>query len=541
MGSLTNFYSWNHPSRLIALWRMYPGLGRYLKASWRTNLLLLQPVPEINLTPRERFGRHFMHGWIVLHVSLGLILFWGWAQQNTAIGWLPAVIILLSYPLVLTLIFPLARGIWKLAHPKTLFRSIMCSILEYQVNVLRKRNSFKIVGVAGSVGKTSTKMAIIRVLQSSHSVQWQDGNINDRTDVPLFYSGQSDPKNIFNVLAWIKIFINNARLLRQPYPYDFAVLELGTSRPGYIDEFRYLRPDLVVVTAVTAEHMEYFKTLDGVAEEELHVLDFSRQTLINVDDTPERYLEGKSYISYGASEAAGYRLAKRISKHAKGQSVTLLLKGKPFNLSIPLLGEQGAKIALAAAATAHILGLSLTEIRKGIQNVEAYAGRMQVFNGYRRNSLILDDTYNAAPAAVKAALDVLHCIEAPQRIAILGSMNELAYYSPEVHREMGSLCDPSKIDWVVTVGAEAKKFLAPAAKERGCKVKAFLDPYSAGKFVRQQVQEGAVVLGKGSQNGIFVEEALKPLLASKADEAKLVRQSPHWMNIKAEQFHGYAD
>lgn len=480
--------------------------------------------------------RIFLRSWMTIPLIFAVFLPWSWYYHHLPQRLYLAAAVLISYPLLLIFALPLARGIWKLAHPKMLFRSVMSSALEQQVKILRKRNSFKLVGVAGSVGKTSTKMAIIRVLGVSRRVQWQDGNINDRTDVPLFYSEQSDPSNIFNVVGWIKVFINNARLLRQPYPYEFAVLELGTSRPGYIDEFRYLKPDLIIVTAVTSEHMEFFKTLDAVANEELHTLDFSKQALVNIDDTPARYLEGKKYVSYSMQKSADYRVTQRKSKRAKGQEVTLELRGeRPVTLNVSLLGEQGAKTALAAASAAHLLGLSPKEIKQGMAAIEAYAGRMRVFEGHRR-SAIIDDTYNAAPAAVKAALDVLHAEDAPQRIAILGSMNELGTHSAKSHQEIGRQCDPSKLDLVVTIGEEAEKHLAPAAKERGCQVKSFPDPYKAGEFVRSQLQEGAIVLGKGSQNGIFVEEAVKLLLANKTDETKLVRQSPHWMRKKAEYF-----
>jgi UDP-N-acetylmuramoyl-tripeptide--D-alanyl-D-alanine ligase len=160
---------------------------------------------------------------------------------------------------------------------------------------------------------------------------------------------------------------------------------------------------------------------------------------------------------------------------------------------------------------------------------------MQILPGIK-NSTLIDDTYNSSPVAVRAALDVLYAGDAPQRIAILGGMNEMGDYSPQAHKEVGAYCDPKKLDWVVTIGPDAKQYLAPAAKEQGCQVKSFLSPYDAGHFVAGLLKESAVVLAKGSQNRVFAEESLKELLANPEDASKLVRQSRHWQDVKAKQF-----
>jgi len=160
---------------------------------------------------------------------------------------------------------------------------------------------------------------------------------------------------------------------------------------------------------------------------------------------------------------------------------------------------------------------------------------MQILDGVK-DTIIIDDTYNASPIAVKAALDVLYAAKAKQRVAILGSMNELGVYSREAHQEVGAYCDPKRLDVVVTIGHDAKKWLAPVARERGCQVIDFTSPYEAGEYVSGKLQRGGVVLAKGSQNGVFTEEAIKPLLADPTDAAKLVRQSPYWITRKARQF-----
>jgi UDP-N-acetylmuramyl pentapeptide synthase len=198
---------------------------------------------------------------------------------------------------------------------------------------------------------------------------------------------------------------------------------------------------------------------------------------------------------------------------------------------VQYIGKQGAKFALAAAGVASMLGQKTAAIASGLPALVPFSGRMQILPG-QKNSILIDDTYNASPVAVKAALDVLYAAKTSQRIAILGSMNQLGDYSPEAHREVGAYCDSKKLDLVITIGEGAKKWLAPAARERGCEVRSFVHAPDAGKFAHDKLKSGAVVLAKGSQDGVYAEEALKLLLANPADADKLVRQSEQWMRRK---------
>lgn len=418
---------------------------------------------------------------------------------------------------------------------KRIGKSLLVALLSRQVRRLRRRHGFQVVAVAGSVGKTSSKTAIAQLLGATLRVRWQKGNYNDPVTVPLVFFGHHEP-HIFNIPAWLRILVRNELAIRRPFSYDVVVVELGTDTPGTIPQFAFTRPDVTVVTAVAMEHTEFFGSLDDIAREELAVFDFSRRVLANTDDVAAKYLDGRRYQGYGLGKPAVYRAEKRKPRGYTSQEITFCLPGgKTLRAEVPFLGEQGAKITLAAVAAAHELGLSEADIKKGLAAVRPFAGRMQLLGGIK-NSVLIDDTYNASPASAIAALDVLQGGDAPQRIAILGSMNELGEYSKQAHKEVGAHCDPHKLDAVVTIGFDAERFLAPVAKARGCAAQSFSSPYEAGKYVRSILRDGAVVLAKGSQNGVFAEEALKVLLANKKDAGKLVRQSPHWMRIKQKQF-----
>lgn len=414
-------------------------------------------------------------------------------------------------------------------------KAVLCRQLERQVRQLRKKNDFKVIAVAGSVGKTSTKLAIAKTLAANHKVLYQDGNYNDRLTVPLIFFDQTEP-GIYNIFAWQKILRENKRKLREKYPYDVVVVELGTDGPGQLRDFAYLNPDITVITAIADEHMEQFKTLDAVATEELVPFGFSKQVLLNVSDIPAEYLPDSPYRSYGLYEAADYAVSERQTRSLQGQKLTFNLPDdKKLTAEVATLGDQGSKIALAAVAVADMLGSSLSDIKKSLSAIAPVAGRMQILAG-KKGSLIIDDTYNASPVAVEAALDVLYATEAKRRIAILGSMNELGEDSGTLHTEIGGYCNPKKLDLVVTIGREAAEYLAPAAKNQGCEVKTFDSPYDAGRYVVDQLQQGSVILVKGSQNGVFAEEAVKLLLANQSQARKLVRQSPRWQTVKQRQF-----
>ena len=115
-------------------------------------------------------------------------------------------------------------------------------------------------------------------------------------------------------------------------------------------------------------------------------------------------------------------------------------------------------------------------------------------------------------------------------------MNELGNYSAAAHQQVGQYCDPMLLDWVITIGDQANQFLAPAAQKMGCQVRTFPDPIAAGTFANQVMREGAAILVKGSQNGVFAEEATKVLLRDMNDKDKLVRQDDYWINKKQEWY-----
>jgi UDP-N-acetylmuramoyl-tripeptide--D-alanyl-D-alanine ligase len=420
---------------------------------------------------------------------------------------------------------------------KQIAKSIIVSILGWQLRRLRRKNDIKVVAVAGSMGKTSTKFAVASVLGQSFRVRYQEGNYNDLVTVPLVFFGINMP-SLFNPLGWLRVLIHNESEIRGEYPYDVVVVELGVDGIGQMKRFKkYLSADIGILTAIAPEHMEYFGSIDAVAKEELVIADIAGTVLLNEDLCPGAYTAGlvDQTRRYGIKKKADFRIIKML-KQADGMYFEVEHEGQPLYQTVhTITSDLQLYSVLAATATAVEFGIPPQQIKEAIHAIKSAPGRMNILHGIHE-SVIIDDTYNSSPDAAISALESLYGLDAPRRIAILGNMNELGTFTVKAHQMVGEYCDPAKVDLVVTIGEDANVHLAGAAENRGCKVQRFNNPYEAGMFVLENIADGTAVLAKGSQNGVFAEEALKPLLANPDDVKQLVRQSSYWLKKKKKQF-----
>ncbi len=413
-------------------------------------------------------------------------------------------------------------------------RKVVAAILGWFVRRLYKRADFKTIVVVGSVGKTTTKHVIAQYLSNAgFRVRYQKGNYNDLVTVPLAYFGLPLPE-LYNPFSWLKTFWRMEHRLGQPYNYDFVVVELGTDGPGQIEQFaRYVRASVAVVTAISLEHMEQFGTLAAVAKEELSVRAFSDQLIANIDDAPEEFLTGVECLSYGTSTNVDYGVLFRKD----GQlSIFSRRSNQKVTFSTKLVGRHTQKATAAAVAVGEVFSLSIDDPGQALAEVEPMSGRMQLLEGIK-GSVIIDDTFNASPQAVKAALDYLYARPESRKIAVLGNMNEMGDHSVEVHEEIGRYCDGEQLYELITLGEDATNHLGRMARdEKGVNTDGYSSPHRIGVYLRQIIDKDTVILLKGSQNKVFLEEAIKPILADPSDKVKLVRQSDDWLAIKHSQF-----
>lgn len=412
---------------------------------------------------------------------------------------------------------------------------------EAVVGYFAAHSEVKLIVVAGSVGKTSTKTAIATMLAQKYRVRLHEGNHNTHMSVPLAILGVPYPDNIRSFSAWRQaIKYAKARILA-PTDVDVIIQELGTDHPGDIEHFgTYLKPDIAVITAVTPEHMEFFKTMEAVAHEELAAGNFSKLAIINRDDIDgayAQYLTNGNIDTYGTSAAAEYHFEQQDFTPEAGHTGKFVGNelSEGVDATIKVVGEHNLRPAIAGAAVGLKFGLNAQEIAAGLAAMRPVPGRMNLIRGLN-GSTIIDDTYNSSPVAASSAVQTFYSLQAPQRIAIMGSMNELGESSAVEHEKIGKLFHPDMVDWVITIGDEAGKYLAPAARSNGCQVKPFMNAIQAGAFAHSVLDKGALVLAKGSQGDVYAEEAIKILLHDQTDVSKLVRQSPAWMATKEEFF-----
>lgn len=428
---------------------------------------------------------------------------------------------------------------------KSLGKTILTKILGSQVRRLRARNpALKVVSVAGSVGKTSTKLAIAHVLQSKFRVRYQDGNYNDPLSVPLVFFDLKAP-SIWNIFAWIIIIIRSELIVRRPYLYDFVVAELGTDKPGDMAKFKsYLQVDIGVLTSIAPEHMEKFGDIESVAKEELVIGDLASRLYVSANDVSDEYkskLADTEVCTYGLKKNVDYSAAtQKLSEDLK-RPVKFDLNGTELIFDLPLVSKDIVKSALVAAAISLEQGVDLGDIKRVLEKLPSTPGRMRKLKGIKK-SWIIDDTYNSSPAAAISAFNIFSEIDSDFTVLIFGSMNELGEASADLHHEVAEVIGKLDLDIVVTIGHKSYRHMADsmtksfASRKKSTIVRHFLDPVSAGIFVHDNLQTDSLILAKGSQNGVFAEEAIKVLLANKSDSKKLVRQSKSWLRVKRKQF-----
>lgn len=404
----------------------------------------------------------------------------------------------------------------------------------------------KLIGVSGSVGKTSTKFAIKNVLEAGgKKVLVHDGAFNDPL-ASIFVILEEPYPNAQSPISLIKAFLRVRRASKRAVDYDFMVLELGTDTPGEMVQFgKFLTLDYCVVSAITPEHMVNFKSFDDVTKEELQVTKYSKKIIANRDLVPKKYqgdLQGGEaktvWFGTASLNEATIRAGKLVDIGLKTKrEIRVGVAGKEVYIKSSLLHLHSGFVLAAALLVASECGVSMVAATAGLEDLEVAAGRGRLLAG-KKGSIIIDDSYNNVGANVSiASLDLLYEFNTRRRIAVLGGINEMSSdIEQEAHTEVALHLKSKKLEEVVLIGSLAKKYYKPILAMSDIPFKWFANPYKAGNYLQSKLVAGMVVLVKGSQNGIYSEEAIKPLLQDQRDEALLVRQSKAWIEKKRKSF-----
>jgi len=419
-------------------------------------------------------------------------------------------------------------------------KTFLYALLKFLSKKIIRKYRPDVIGVTGSVGKTSAKEAIAVVLKTKFNVRENYKNYNNEVGVPLTIIGiEKTPGH--SVFGWGQVFYQALKLLfikDLQYP-EILVLEMGADKPGDIPYLIDIAPCKVgVLTYISHAHTEYFKTIKKIAQEKRVIitqLPSDGFAVINCDNdlVMQNISSTKAeIIKYGFSENADFRatdvnvvndetnnwpIGLNFKINYKGNTVPVMLNGA--------IAEHSISASLSAFAVGNIFGVNLVEAANALRTLNPMPGHMRVIAGVK-NTLLIDDTYNSSPEAVKSALQTLSKIkpkENSKSIAVLGDMLELGTETLNAHREIGFKVAELGIDYLITVG-EASKNTAMAAREAGMddnQITPFADSVSAGKFLQEKLRQGDIVLIKGSR-GLKMEKIVKEVMNDPLDAPKLL-------------------
>lgn len=423
---------------------------------------------------------------------------------------------------------------------KKMIKNAILFLFKAMTSFYLSKNRIEVVAITGSAGKTTTKFALAKLLDDK-DVYVPKEAYNTEIGIPLSVFGQKIPQRLENIGGWFVIILKMFLKLFQKPKYRTIVLELGADKPGDISYLTsFITPTIGIVTSVLMVHTEAFKTLNAVAAEKgelVKAVPANGTVILNYDDEMIRKMAGLAQahvIWIGKNKKADLRYDDLCVTRG-GLSFTLYYREKKYQAQSKILAPQLLPSILAAIAAGLAMGKNIDSLILNIKEIEAQPGRMNMLTGIR-DITIIDDSYNANPESMLAALDILKGFEG-RKIAVLGGMNELGDYEKPGH-EMVAKKAAEVADSIVVIGRKGRQFYLPILEKLQKEaVEYFETPYQAGDYLATEVKKGDNVLVKGSQNGVYAEEALKKILPKglNTDEI-LVRQSVFWEKEKEKNF-----
>lgn len=344
-----------------------------------------------------------------------------------------------------------------------------------------------LVGVTGSVGKTTTKDAIAHVLATRYRVLKSEGNCNNHFGLPLM-------------------------LLKLQPDQEIAVIEMGMSHAGEITALaRVAQPEIGVVTVVAPVHLQYFDSIAGIARAKYELIESlppGGTAVLNADDEYVsqfgRDFRGK-VILYGVRKAADVRAENVESRGAQGSVFDVVVDGVRQRATLSLVGAHNIHNALAAVAVGLERGIRLSEAVAALASLLPAHQRGQVVQV--GNVKVVNDCYNSNPKALEAMVDALAAMPAQRRIVVAGEMLELGPAGEEMHRSAGKHIAEKKMDVLLGVRGLAQP-LVEAAQAEGMRAEFVATPEEAGEWLARETRDGDVVLLKASR-GVQLEKALE--------------------------------
>jgi UDP-N-acetylmuramoyl-tripeptide--D-alanyl-D-alanine ligase len=371
---------------------------------------------------------------------------------------------------------------WPSHSPILIVENTLLALQRLATHVRAKWGK-RLVAITGSTGKTTTKDITSFILASRFRVFKTPGNFNNEYGLPL-------------------------SLLRLQEFDEIAVIELGMSAPGEIARLsRIAGPNIGVVTNVKPVHLEFFKSIQGIAEakrELIEQLPSNGVAVLNNDDVRVRKF-GRHFpgqiLTYGMQTAATYRASETQFSDLGGTEFRLDHKGKGYLFGLPLIGVHNVYNCLPAIAVAHHLGLGLEVIDQRIRLLQPSAGRGEILRFV--DFAVINDSYNSNPSALEAMIHFLKRVpKAKRRILVAGEMLELGPRSSEFHFSSGRTAAKAGVDFILGVQGQAVNFVHAARKQGFGDDRAmfFETATAAGEWLSRHVRAGDLILVKGSRS-----------------------------------------
>ncbi len=356
----------------------------------------------------------------------------------------------------------------------------------------------KIVGVTGSVGKTTTKETLAALLGTKLRVLKSEGNLNNEYGLPL-------------------------TLFRLDETHQAAVLEMGMSRRGELARLAAIAlPDVGVVTRVSPAHLEFFASVDEIALAKRELIEglngHTSTAVLNADDPRVAafgaFAPGR-VLTYGIEKQAFFMAQDIEDRGALGSAFDYVSPEGRVRLELNVPGRHAIANAVAALATASVWGIGAAEAQNVFRSLRAPAMRGELLR-FSNGAALINDSYNSSPAALQAMTELLAATpNFRRRILAAGEMRELGTASPELHREAGQFAAKTgKIDWIVGVAGDAAQIVegAVAAGLPRARTKFFATPAEAAEFLASLIVSGDLLLVKGSR-GVKMEQIVEKLIA----------------------------
>jgi UDP-N-acetylmuramoyl-tripeptide--D-alanyl-D-alanine ligase len=428
---------------------------------------------------------------------------------------------------------------------KSIFKSLVVSILTFEAKILLRRTKPKIIAVTGSVGKTSAKDAIYHAIKNRVRARKSEKSYNSDIGVPLSILGLDNAWQ--NPVLWVKNIVDGLLYALWPGNYpEVLVLEMGVDRPGDMKRLaRWVKPHIVVLTRLpdVPVHVEYFSSPDAVIAEKLSLVEALSDDGVLIYNHDDEKVRGAAttirqrsvgYSRYSESDfvVTGDEV---IYEQGSPRGLSLKVKGGGEEGAFSLLGAVGINHAYnfaAAAAVAAEFNVGVKETAAAMADFTPPPGRMRLIPGIK-DTVIIDDTYNSSPTALERALSTLNEIKGFNRkVAVLGDMLELGRFSTNEHARAGAQA-AACCQVLITIGVRARG-IAESALSMGMSENNILqyeDAVTAGRELQNIIKAGDLILIKGSQ-GMRMERIVEDIMAeSDRAEELLVRQSRAWKAI----------